>query len=95
MARRDPRAERLRLRLYIAGRAPNSMRALANIKAICDAHFALRHEIEVVDLLEEPLRGLADGIVVTPTLVKLSPLPAQKLIGNLSDTSQVLIALES
>jgi circadian clock protein KaiB len=83
----------LRLRLYVAGNAPNSARAIANAKAICSEHFASRCELEIVDLLEDPTRALADGIVVTPTLLKLTPLPVQRVIGNLSDTDQVLLAL--
>jgi circadian clock protein KaiB len=81
------------LRLYVAGNAPNSLLAIANVKAICEAHFAVRHKLEIVDLLKYPLRALADAIVVTPTLMKLHPLPPQRLIGSLSDTSQVLLAL--
>jgi circadian clock protein KaiB len=87
------RNTRLLLRLYVAGNAPNSIRAIANARAICDEHFASGHDLEIVDLLEEPRRALADGIIVTPTLLKLSPLPAQRVIGNLSDTNQVLLAL--
>jgi circadian clock protein KaiB len=87
--------ERLRLCLYVAGQAPNSLRAIANIKAICDEHFALSHDLEIVDLLDHPRRGLTDGIIVTPTLLKLQPLPLQRVIGNLSDTTQVLFALRS
>jgi circadian clock protein KaiB len=83
----------LRLRLYIAGNAPNSLRAIANTKAMCDEHFASGHELEIVDLLEYPRRALADGIVVTPTLLKLFPLPASRLIGNLSDTTQLFLTL--
>jgi len=82
----------LRLRLYVAGSAPNSLCAIANVQAICKEHFG-RHELEIVDLLEHPRRALADGIIVTPTLLKLSPLPAQRLIGNLNDRDQVLLAL--
>lgn len=95
MARADAGPPGLRLRLYVAGTAPNSLRALANARAICDEHFASCHELEIVDLLEFPLRALADGIVVTPTLLKLSPPPQQRLIGNLSDTPRVLAALAS
>jgi circadian clock protein KaiB len=84
---------RLRLRLYIAGNAPNSLRAVANAKAICYEHFDSKCELEIVDLLVEPGRALADEIIVTPTLLKLSPLPAQRVIGSLSDKSQVLLAL--
>jgi circadian clock protein KaiB len=83
----------LQLRLYVAGHAPNSLSAIANTKAICNKHFASKHELEIVDLLEHPKRGLADGIIVTPTLLKLLPLPVQRVIGNLSDTDQVLMLL--
>jgi circadian clock protein KaiB len=81
------------LRLYVAGHAPNSLRAIANARTICDEHFAAAHELEIVDLLEHPRRALADGIIVTPTLLKVMPLPVQRVIGNLSDTKQVLQTL--
>jgi circadian clock protein KaiB len=84
---------RLRLRLYVAGNAPNSIRAIENARAICAVHFPATHELEIVDLLEHPQRALADRIIVTPTLIRLSPLPAQRVIGNLSDARQVLLAL--
>jgi circadian clock protein KaiB len=84
---------KLQLRLYVAGNAPNSVRAIANARAICEQHFNGSHDLEIVDLLDHPVRGLADGIIVTPTLLKVMPLPVQRVIGNLSDTSQVLLAL--
>jgi circadian clock protein KaiB len=93
MAKIGTKKSRLTLRLYVAGNAPNSLCAITNIRAICDEHFASGHEIEIVDMLESPGRALADGIIVTPTLVRLLPLPVQRVIGNLSNTSQVLLAL--
>jgi circadian clock protein KaiB len=95
MTRARGKAATLQLRLYVAGNAPNSMRAIANARAICDEHFASRHELEIVDVLQHPRRGLADGIIVTPTLLKLLPLPVHRVVGNLSDRSQVLLALAS
>jgi circadian clock protein KaiB len=93
MAKARAKEATLRLRLYVAGNAPNSLRAIANAKLLCDEHFAARHELEIVDLLKHPKRALADGIIVTPTLIKLSPLPVQRVIGNLSDSKQVLQTL--
>jgi len=87
-----PTPARLKLRLYVAGDAPNSIQAIANAKAICKEHFA-EGQFEIVDLLEHPHRGIADGIIVTPTLIRLFPLPVQRVIGNLSDTGKVLLAL--
>jgi len=82
----------LRVRLYVAGSAPNSVRAIANVKAICATHFA-DHELEVVDLMVEPERATGDRIIVTPTLVKLSPAPQQRIIGDLSHSAKLLAAL--
>ena len=83
---------RLVLRLYVAGRAPNSLRAISNLEAICGAHFT-GHQLEIVDMLKEPRRAMADRIIVTPTLLKVLPLPAGRVIGDLSDTAQVLLVL--
>lgn len=80
-------------RLYIAGGAPNSLRALANLYAICRKYFPQSHRIEVIDVLKEPLRALAEAILVTPTVVKISPAPVQQIIGNLSEEEEVLRAL--
>jgi circadian clock protein KaiB len=88
-------AAALRLRLYVAGNAPNSLRAIANAKAICDQYFASGHEMEIVDLFRHPRRGLEDKILVTPTLLRVLPLPAQRLIGDLSDTNQVVRTLSA
>ena len=80
-------------RLYLAGGAPNSVRALANLYAICRKHFPESHRIEVIDVLKEPLRALAEAILVTPTVVKVSPAPELQIIGNLSEEEEVLRAL--
>ena len=82
----------LRLRLYVAGQAPNSLRAIANTRAMCAAHF-VDHVLEIVDLMIEPGRALADRVIVTPTLIKLSPAPESRLIGDLSDAVKLRAAL--
>lgn len=81
-------------RLYIAGEAGNSTQALANLKALCRSHLAGRHSIEVVDVFREPGRALADGIFMTPTLLRLAPLPLRKVVGTLSDTATLMQALD-
>ena len=95
MATVKARPAKLSLRLYTAGSAPNSLRAVENARAICEEHFQSKYVLEVVDLLQHPLRALEDGIIVTPTLLRIWPLPVMRLIGNLSDAQRVLQALES
>jgi len=81
------------LRLYVAGGAPNSMQAIANLEAICAEYLKDGHRLEVVDILDNPRRAMAEGVLVTPSLTKLSPLPAAQVVGNLSDKKRVLHAL--
>jgi circadian clock protein KaiB len=82
-----------KFRLYVAGDAQNSAQAIANLNALCRAHLRDRHEIEIVDVFRDSKRALVDGIFLTPTLVKLAPSPARRIIGTLSQTQPVLQAL--
>lgn len=82
-----------KLRLYVAGDSTNSAQAVINLKAFCQQHLPERHEIEIVDVHREPKRALADGVFLTPTLVKLAPDPVRKIVGNLSQPQPVLQAL--
>jgi circadian clock protein KaiB len=79
-------------RIYLAGESPNSMRALANLYAICRRYYPSSHRIEIIDVLKDSKAALAESIFVTPTVVKLSPAPEVHIIGNLSDEAEVLRA---
>jgi circadian clock protein KaiB len=81
------------MRLYIANNAPNSVRAVANLAAICKEYLGDKFKLEIIDVLEHPLRALADGVLVTPSLAKISPLPSAKIVGDLGEKSTVLLAL--
>jgi circadian clock protein KaiB len=87
------RGVKFRFRLYVADHTQNSVRAVANLAAICREYLPGRHEIEVVDIFKEPKRALADGILMTPTLIKLAPAPVQRIVGTLSEAQTVLEAL--
>lgn len=87
------RSKTLVMRLYVARNAPNSVRAIANLADICREYLDGRFKLEIIDVLEFPLRALADGILVTPSLAKISPSPAARIVGNLSDRSSVIQAL--
>lgn len=81
------------LRLYIAGQTPKSVKALANLRKICQEYMAGEYEIEIVDLTVNPELGHADQIFAIPTLVRQLPPPLVKIIGDLSNTENVLVGL--
>ncbi|MEO5963398.1 MAG: circadian clock KaiB family protein [Thermomonas sp.] len=82
-----------KFRLYVAGDGPNSSQARANLAALCRDHLPERYQIEIIDVINEPERALADRIFMTPTLVKLAPAPVRTLVGTLSDRQVVLQSL--
>lgn len=81
------------LTLFITGASPNSSRAIINLKAICEEHFPGNYSLEIIDVYQQP--GLAKDaqVIALPMLIKKSPLPARRLIGDMSDTAKVLKGL--
>ncbi len=83
-----------KFRLYVAGDAGNSLAAISNLRAICDRYLPARHQVELIDVLCAPKRALADGVFMTPMLVKLTPPPVRRVVGSLSQTATVLQVLD-
>ncbi len=83
---------RVQLRLYIAGRSIYATTAQQNIESYARAT-GIEYDLEVVDLRIHPERAPENSIVVTPTLVRLSPPPRAMLIGDLADQTKLAAAL--
>lgn len=88
-----PEDERYVLRLYVTGMTPRSVQALAAIRSICEEHLRGRYDLEVIDIYQHPALARDEQIVAAPTLIKESPAPLRRLIGNLSDRERVLEGL--
>ncbi len=86
--------EKLALRLYVTGRWRNSEKALTNIQQLLDEKLSGPHELEVIDILEQPALAERDRIIATPTLLKRHPPPVRRIIGDLSNWKEVLAVLE-
>jgi circadian clock protein KaiB len=89
----DTPERHLVLRLYVAGDAPKSKAARANLKQILAAQSRATYDVEVVDCLREPMRAIEEGVFVTPTLLLISPPPRRTVIGSLSEAGRVSLAL--
>lgn len=88
-----PITEGLVLRLYVADDGPNSVRAVANLRAICARWLeASEYQLEIIDVLQEPVRALEAGILVTPTLGGQGRV-AVSIVGTLDDHENVGRAL--
>lgn len=83
----------MKLVLYVAGKTPKSVAAIANLERICAENLPGQFAIEVVDLKQAPHLAREHNIVAIPTLVRQLPVPIRKIIGDLSDTQKVLVHL--
>ena len=81
------------LRLFMAGNGPNSQKALANLRRLCEEHLNGRCTIETVDVVKDFQAAIRDNILVTPALILVAPRPRVMVLGNLSDLPTVLAAL--
>lgn len=82
------------LTLFVSGASPLSARAVANARALCQAHLTGRHALTVIDVHSHPALVVAAGVLAVPTLVRESPLPRRRIVGDLAHTANVLRALE-
>lgn len=81
------------LRLYVNGSSPRSIRAIANIRKICDEHLQGRHDLEIIDISQHPLLAKSEQILAAPTLVKMLPLPSRRFVGDMSLSERILLGL--
>ena len=82
------------LSLFVSGSTPKSLRAIQNIRALCEEKLPGCCELRVIDIYQHPEQLKAEQIVVTPTLINKLPLPLRKIIGDLSNTDRLVLGLD-
>jgi len=80
-------------RLFVAGNESNSTQARGNLARLCEEHLKGRYRIDIVDVWKDPAIALKHSVLLTPMLIMLKPRLGVSVLGNLSDTKQVLATL--
>lgn len=91
---RTGRREEYVLRLYVTGMTTRAIRAIENVRAICDEHLRGRYDLAVVDVYQQPVLASQEQIIAAPTLVKVFPLPVRRMVGDMSQRDRVLLGLD-
>ena len=81
------------LSLFVAGASPNSIRAITNLKHLCETYLAGCYRLEVIDIYQQKELAEQQQIIALPLLIKHLPLPERRMIGDMSDTGKVLKGL--
>jgi circadian clock protein KaiB len=86
--------EKYILRLYVVDMSLKSIQAIKNIKCICEENLQDRYQLNIIDICQQPALARENQIIAAPTLIKESPLPLRRIIGNMSNTKRVLMGLD-
>lgn len=81
------------LRLFVSGTSPNSVRAINNLQIICETYLKDRFELEIIDIHQQPLLVENEDVAAVPMLIKKSPMPKRRLVGDMSERDKVLKGL--
>lgn len=81
------------LRLYVIGASSNSVRAITNMKKICETYIKGRYSLEIIDVYQQKDKAESKQLIALPLLIKTRPFPERRLIGDMSDTDRVLRGL--
>jgi circadian clock protein KaiB len=82
------------LRLYITGQTPRSEASVRNLRKVCDEYLCGHFELQVIDLYQQPELAKEAQVIAAPTLIKKLPLPLRRLVGDLSNKTEVLMGLD-
>lgn len=90
--RQQGRAEYI-LRLYVTGSTPRSLKAIANLKRVCEEYLHDDYDLQVIDIYKNPDAAREEQIIAAPTLIKWLPAPLRRFVGDLSNTQKLLTGL--
>lgn len=94
MASAAPSNPRYRLQLFVSGTGSRSARAIVNVRRICEQYLSDHYRLDVIDITRHPARAREEQLVAVPTLIKLTPMPVRRFIGDMSNTDSILGGLE-
>ena len=85
------------LKMYVTGHTGKTADIIEQVRQMLRDSLEIledEQDLEIINILESPHRAIEDKVYATPTLVKVSPLPTRRIIGDLSDNQKVREVLE-
>ncbi len=83
----------IQLKIYVVDSSKSSTKAIQDLKALLEDKFGGQYSLEIIDILAKPELAERDGILATPTVIKVAPKPERRIVGSLGDREKVLAGL--
>ena len=84
-------------RLYVTGHTEMTVTTIKQVQQMLRDTLDVREdeqELEIINILETPQRAIEDKVFATPTLIKVSPPPPRRIIGDLRDCHEIISSIE-
>ena len=83
------------LRLFIKSDRPSTEKTLSSIHRLLEQGLDHSYTLKVIDIDKNPQQAVDHRIAVTPTLVRVSPKPTRRVVGQLEDIQRILNIITS
>ena len=87
-------APRYAMTLFVTGASRLSLQAVARVREFCEEELRGNYDLEVIDLYRSPERAKEAQVIAAPTLLRDSPAPARRVIGDMSDRGKLRAAIK-
>ena len=85
---------KLHFRLYIIKGPSRYKIIIKKLNKFLKEFYHNNYTLEIINILEHSELAVKDKIFATPTLIKLSPPPIKKVVGDLNDKEKLKVCLE-
>lgn len=83
------------LHLFISGDRQNTEKTLSHLHQLLERDLGHPYTLKVIDIEQNPQAALNHQIITTPTLIRVSPKPVKRIVGQLEDIGRILRILTS
>lgn len=82
------------LKLFVSGYSAATERILTTLQSVLETSRYQPYTLQMVDVSKHPEQAEADQIAATPTLLRVTPLPVRRLVGELDNPRAILSLLK-
>lgn len=80
-------------KFFISGETAGTQKIFSALEFCLTAVFGSAYTLQVIDVIKNPLMAQEDGIMATPTLVRMNP-PMKRVLGDFSDITKIFASMD-
>jgi circadian clock protein KaiB len=75
--------KQIELKLYIIEKSSTYFETVSKLYILLDSQLDNRYKLDIIDILKNPEMTVEDGILASPTLIRVKPHPTKRIVGRI------------